>query len=358
MPQVKVHRAFRDVGLVDTTDAQREAEEARRVARRKKRSGNKQHKKRKGLDNSNPAMIRGSSNAFPPLKLDAASQLGVISLSRSTPTLLPSATMTADLFVRQTSVQIALPAPPQSKDTDTNHAKRRTTQDGPQIDSRHHHYTQEQGNDTAGAFDEQGSMSSPKKGLLSPSHQGRFAACGNLVPMSTVLWQNAHGGVSGFRVGVGVGGDNGGMGKEDDDVDRQIAAFQREYDKAHAEEDAILADWINKSTLEDVPAGEAPRVEDGGGGGGGGGGGSGGGFSIGFGVASIEMSTSMSVVKNISLTPLPPRTPTTAGSVRSMSSVGSLGIRGGNLNHGRGISTPPLLAPLRERGMGVTSELR
>ena len=76
------NRAFRDVQLVDTTDARREMEEARRIARRKKRPTKRQQKSER-LDNGNPAMARGSSSAFPPLKIDAASQLGVVSLSRS-----------------------------------------------------------------------------------------------------------------------------------------------------------------------------------------------------------------------------------------------------------------------------------
>ena len=147
------------------------------------------------------------------------------------------------------------------------------------------------------------------------------------------------------------------MDRQTDQVSEDIILFQREYDEAHAEEEKILDNWINKSSLVDVHARAADDTD---------GQTKNGGTHIDFGIKSVEtsikMSTSTPVIRNIPLKPLPPRTPTTAGSMRSNASIGLLGIRGSSAEEksdlSRQISTPSKLAPLRERATGAPSVLR
>ena len=148
------------------------------------------------------------------------------------------------------------------------------------------------------------------------------------------------------------------MVRQEDQVREGLLLFQREYDEAHAEVEDIFDNWINKSSLVNFRAQEdegsdgltkshETHIDMG---------------TIMSTETTIKMSTSTPVIRNIPLKPLPPRTPTTAGSMGSNASIGLLGIRGSTveekLEHSRRISTPPILAPLRERTTGASSVLK
>ena len=67
--------------------------------------------------------------------------------------------------------------------------------------------------------------------------------------MSTMVWNKAHvkEGLFDFHVDSRFEGGDG-MDRQTDQVSEDIILFQREYDEAHAEEEKILDNWINKSS--------------------------------------------------------------------------------------------------------------
>ena len=328
----QLHRAFRDVNLVDTTDLDRKAEESRTLARRRKRAGNKYRRRRKDLDESNPAMTPGSNASFPPLKLDASCQLGVVSLSYSVPNLSATESFQLNAVKNKSNSNLVLLGKSQGKESDPDMKEIRKDLD----------------NRVRQKVLEKKPASSPKKGILSPSHQGKFAACGNLVPLSTLIWESVHEQVGAKNTRSKFAGPRG-QDFESEMQDEKVRSFCRKYDESHAKEEEILDRWLKQSIDgESVLEHESsPQLGDSSH------------LPSDLTTSSIEMSTSTSI-RNIQLRPLPPRTPVSAGSLDSTSSIGSLGIRGPiarDNSVSRGIATPPVLSPLEEMSKGMSQNL-
>ena len=83
----------------------------------------------------------------------------------------------------------------------------------------------------------------PKKGLLSPSHQGRFAAMGNLVPVSSERWLRAHESPLVWN--------QGGFKNHEQQEEGQttiakyeLEQYKKRYDAQQQEEDDIIDEWL------------------------------------------------------------------------------------------------------------------
>ncbi len=271
----EMHRAFRDAVLVDTTEAKRQLEEERRIARRKKKSG--RHKKKRPTRQRRSMLSSSSSPSFPPLELDATAQLGAISLQVRRRSL--GARKNASDLRADTAESLVFDGSYVNQDRDPTPAGNAGS-----------------GDMWAGELD--GAAVDPKKGLLSPALQGGFAAVGNLVPVPSSVWERAHSSESPL-----VGPTTLAARFDGESMDDRMRGYRAQFDARHAEDDAVIDRWLEKTSLDDDGG-----VDDGGNGRGGSHGNVGAaGAQFGF---SVTSASSFSV-KTIALKPLgtPPRTP-------------------------------------------------
>ena len=258
--QQAVHRAFRSCTLIDTAEEKRENEEKRRMKRRKTRTDHTKKKReamRRTLDErARLAKEKQSNPSFPPLQLDATAQLSVISLSPSLRTTNGSSSGSKG----RGAIRISSTSSSFLKDAvEVTNVMTAETLDVP-----------------------------TKKGMLSPSHQGRFAAVGNLVPVSTERWVRAH--------DENESNDwiqQEGVSREQSTIDQyKFQQFQKMYDATFEEENNIMDDWLLNRRHEDdddnerVPVQEEENNKDG--------------MSMSFSVGSV----SYGVAKNITLAPI------------------------------------------------------
>ena len=242
-----MHRAFRSCNLSDTAGEKREREEQRRQERRKKRidpSKKKRNLIKQQLNERTKLAKSKSSPSFPPLQLDATAKLGVVSLTKLQQ-------KKQQKYARQ-----------QQRKQQSNHQRNNFIRD----DQNNFSSSDDEGNEgnyydtyeeTVGY-----SLPSPKmKGILSPSHQGRFAAVGNLVPISSEKWDAIH-----IENDLLVEQQKNGYWKsniemEEEEIEQmKLNQYQLNYDNELKEENNIIDEWLLKKRYD---SGDEKGDEDG-----------------------------------------------------------------------------------------------
>jgi hypothetical protein len=242
------HRAFRDCSLSDTAEIKRQREEDRRVARRKKRidhSKNNREQIKMKLDQQAYLAKSMSSPSFPPLQLDAKTNLGVISLSSPTRLQKPNKPNAQDFMYENNNNRHYVSQQQQAEEQGQQQQQQQQQQQPRRQRHRQYGYeeveldvaAEEDGDDET--VEQQATTSIPKKGLLSPSHQGRFAAMGNLVPVSSQIWMRAHGDEDCHN-------QQQQMYKTEEEIleKNKLEQFKKSYDDTQKDDDHVIDQWL------------------------------------------------------------------------------------------------------------------
>jgi hypothetical protein len=265
-PANVMHRAFRNCTLSDTAEEKREREEERRQKRRKKRkdhSKSKREQMKRTLDERARIAKSKSSPNFPPLQLDARTNLGVISLS------MREKEKKQQEFERKQKQQRQAKFIRDDQYSDYYAAAGGSSSGGSGVGGDNS-YGNGNGNGKSyggnrSSSDEEGGkfyddgyrLPSPKmKGILSPSHQGRFAACGNLVPVSTELFSKVQ---DKQKTNLSLWG-----GRNRDSVSQQqqtiddykLQQYKKDYDASFEEENDVIDQWLLKKRYDGDENGE------------------------------------------------------------------------------------------------------